>query len=138
MNSRYLRKALIKLLNLTNSVYNSPIMAVKLKKMISNLLTEETKHVGRWSRGYISHVRQGSIRGMLSTWAHQLAQVTLTHEYISTQSMLSREVHNHSSTLALEHKSTKITLAHEHVSTKDTLTREHAFSTRGTQFSRLH
>ena len=36
----------------------STTMAVKLKKAAPKLLTEEAKHVGRWSHGHPSSVRQ--------------------------------------------------------------------------------
>ena len=77
MNLRYWGKTLIKLLNLANSVYNFNKMAVKLKNVASKLLTEEAKHVGRWSRGHASRMRQ-------------VAQIILAGEQVSPQATLTR------------------------------------------------
>ena len=68
-------------------------MAVKLKKVVSELLTEEAKHVGRWSRDHTSRVRQ-VIQGIL-TREHLRSQDTLISEYISMQNMLTREARKH-------------------------------------------
>ena len=46
MNSCHRGKTLIKLVNLTNSIYNLTTMAVELKKMASKLLTEELRRQG--------------------------------------------------------------------------------------------
>ena len=46
MNSCHRGKTLIKLVNLTNSIYNLTTMAVELKKMALKLLTEELRRQG--------------------------------------------------------------------------------------------
>ena len=72
----------------------STTIAVKLKKVASKLLTEDEKHVGRWSRGHASLVRQGT-QGMLAR-EHVTSQATFTREYVSTQGMLTPEACKHS------------------------------------------
>ena len=55
------------------------MMSVKMRKVASKLLTEEAKHVGRWSRGQTRRLRQGT-QGML---ARELASHVNTgvHKY---------------------------------------------------------
>ena len=138
-------KTLIKFSNFTNSVYNFNNNSSKSEKMASRLLTEEIRHVGRWSRGNASHVRQetqvmwecdyvtshGTLsREHISTqefW-HVSSQDTSTHEYVNTQGTWARRYTRHVGTWAV---STQGTLAREHVSTQGTLAREHV-STQGT------
>ena len=67
----------------------STTIALKLKKVVSKLLTKETKHVGRKSRGHANPSRKGT-QGML-THEHVSSQATLTRGDISTQDMLTFE-----------------------------------------------
>ena len=56
----------------------STIMAVKMKKLASKVITEEAKHVGRISSGHARRLRQGT-------------QGILASEYVSWQATLTRE-----------------------------------------------
>ena len=89
MNSRYWGKAVIKLWNLANSVYN-----------FSNN-GSETDNIGI----------------KISTLAreHVSTQDTLTREHVSTKGRFRREHVSMQGTLAREHESTQDTLAREHV-----------------------
>ena len=73
MNSRYWEKTLIKLLKLTNSVYNF------------NNNGSETEKIG---------IKTSMLAG--DHVVTQAVQDTLTREYISTQGMLTREARKHS------------------------------------------
>ena len=78
MNWRYWGKTLIKLLNLINRVYNLNNNGSETEKKALKILTEEGKHVGRWSRSHASRVREG-IQSMLAR-EHVSSQATLTRE----------------------------------------------------------
>ena len=59
MDSRYSGKTLIKLSNLTKSVYKFNKNCSKTEK--SGMKTaKHAKHIGRWSLAYTSHVRLGT------------------------------------------------------------------------------
>ena len=92
MNSRCWGKTLIKLLNLTNSVYNFNNNGSETGKS-GIKTTKESQDVGRWSRGHASRVRQGT-QGML-VHKHVSSQITLTREYISMQCMLTSQASEH-------------------------------------------
>ena len=94
----YWVKTLFKFSNLTNSVYNFSNNGSETKKMASKLLTEETRHVGRWSPGNTSHVKQWT-QGKLA-YDHVSSYGTLTREHVSTQGMLAREYARHVGTWA--------------------------------------
>ena len=99
--------------------------------MASKLPTEEAKHVGRWSRGHTSLVRQGA-QGMLLREIVSF-QAMLTSEYISTLDMWTRESRKHvrhSGMQARDHTKHIGTWAPKHLSTQDTLIRKHV-STQG-------
>ena len=94
MNSLYCRETLIKLLNLTNSVYkfNKDDGETKKKWYQNFLLSRERSrwsHVGRWSNGHGMFTRQGS-QGMLVR-EHVRSPGTLRHDYVSTQDTLVSE-----------------------------------------------
>ena len=111
MNLRYWRKSVIKLLNLTNSVYN-----------FSNNGSE---------------AENSGIKTSTLAREHLSTQDRLAREYRSTQGTLAREHVNKQGTLAREHVSTQDTLAREHESSQGTLACEHVFSSQSTQFIRL-
>ena len=82
MSSRYWGKILIKLLNLTNNVYNLNSNGSKTEK--KKRKEEKLKHVGGNSRGYTDRMKQGT-QGMLTravrkhlryvgTWAREHAK----------------------------------------------------------------
>ena len=93
-NSCYWRKTLIKLSNLTNSVYNFNNNGSETEKVAPKLLTKQARYVGRWSRGQASHLKQGT-QGMLER-EHLSSQGTLTGEYVSTQGIMTGEAYKHS------------------------------------------
>ena len=114
MNSRYWGTTLIKLLNLTNSVYNFNNNGSETGKNAMKTAywrgkacwqvivwpykpceARDSRHVDRWARELASHV---------DTWVHKHAWDV--------------------DTLAREHLNTQGILAHEHVSTQGTLARE--------------
>ena len=91
MNSRYWGKTVIKLLNLTNSVYN-----------FSNN-GNKTENSG--------------IKTSMLAREHVSTQGTLEREHMSTHDTLAREHVSKQDTLSREHISTQNTLAHEYMST---------------------
>ena len=100
-------------------------MAVKLKKLVSKLLTEEARHVGWWSRNNARHVRQWT-HGMFAR-EHVSSQRTLIREYISTEEMLTREARKYSrhvGTWAREHTKHVGTWARKHARHVGTWTRK--------------
>ena len=78
MNSCYWGEALLKLLNLTNSVYSLYNNVSETEKVASKLPTEEVRHVSRWSRDHASCMRLG-IQGMLAR-DQVSVRATLAHE----------------------------------------------------------
>ena len=63
---------------------------VKLKKVASKLLTEETNHVGKWSCGHASRVRHGT-QSILAR-EHVILQDKLSLGWFFTKSHLSRDI----------------------------------------------
>ena len=146
MSSRYWGKILIKLLNLTNNVYNLNSNGSKTEKKKKK--EEKLKHVGGNSRGYTDRMRQGT-QGMLtravrkhlryvgtwarehakhgSTWAGKHARNvgTWACKHGARVGTWAFKHAKHVGTLTLEHVSTQGTLVREDVSTQDTLACEH-------------
>ena len=93
--------------------------------MATKLLTEWAKHVGRWSRGHTSRVRQGT-QDML-TRKHVSTQTTLTREYKKTQDMLVREHAMHVAMWARKHRRHVTTWAPKHARHDAKWARKHAW-----------
>ena len=73
MNSRYSRKKLTKLLNPTNSLYNFNNNSSETEKSGVKIIYWEAKHIGRWSRGWTSPMRQGTKDKLAHEHARELA-----------------------------------------------------------------
>ena len=101
MNSRYWGKAVIELLNLTNSVYNFSNNGKETINSGVKTITLTREHVSTQGKVAREHVN---------------AQGTLVREHVSTQDTLAREHVSTQGKLVREHVSTQGTLASEHVS----------------------
>ena len=121
MNSRFSGKTLIKLLNLTNSVYKFNSNGCETKK--SGI---KTTYWGRKTCWQLAgdHVVTQAVWGKGKPRWHMntLAPNVCWHvRYVNTQDRLARDQKSKQRTLARKHVRTKRTLARQHVSTQDSL-----------------